>query len=415
VTTLTPKVEVYFGDPEIPGSVFVFDDPVKGKLDDTTYVTGADGQVPTDITDACYEVSINRGRSRELDEIQAGTCAVRLRNYDGQFLPDELSDGSYPFGAGNLTPGKRVRVSVYDIALFDGVIDDWEYEFDKNGQVDAGFVAADALASLARKSFDEWTATAAQTAGPRLTAILDRAEVDFGANRSLDTGVSTLQGDLVTWGSNVLSYAQLVVKSEQGRLFAAADGVLTFKDRHALVDSATVVEFADDGTGITFSGVKVSTSSELLANRVSVDREGGTAQTSTNATSVAKYGVRQLSLGGLLLDSDSQAADMAAFLSGIYAEPPTRIASLQVFLDSLTVAEQVQVLSLDLSQVVSVTWTATGGAAMTQLSVVEGISHSTSFDGLHVVDLALSPVSQTESFILDDLTLGVLDSGALTY
>lgn len=414
MTAITPKVEVWFGNTETPGDVFVLDDLVKGELDDATYVLGGDLLVPSDITSNCYDISIRRGRSRELDEIQAGTCAVRLRNYDGSFLP-ELMSTTDPFGAGNITPGKRVRVSVYDIPIFDGIVDDWEYEFDSDLRVDAGFVAADALASLARKSFDEWTATPSQAEGARLTAILDRGEVVFGANRDLDVGAATLQGDLVTWGSNVLNYAQLVVKSGLGRLFAAADGVLTFRDRHALVDATAAVVFADDGTGIPFSGVKVSRSAELLANRVSVDREGGVAQTATNATSAAKYGVRQLSIGGLLLDSNTQSLDMANFLAGIYAEPPTRIASMQVFLDNLTVTQQTQVLALDLAHVVSVTWTPVGGSEFTQLSVVEGINHSTSFDGLHVVGLSLSPVSQTESFVLDDVVLGVLDAGVLTY
>jgi len=158
MTAMTPKVEVYFGNTETPGSVFVFDDPVKGVLNSATYVLGGDLLVATDITSACYDISIRRGRSRELDEIQAGTCAVRLRNYDGRFLPELLSITD-PFGAGNITPGKRVRVSVFDIALFDGIIDDWEYEFGADLEVDAGFVAADALASLARKSFDAWTTT----------------------------------------------------------------------------------------------------------------------------------------------------------------------------------------------------------------------------------------------------------------
>jgi len=209
----------------------------------------------------------------------------------------------------------------------------------------------------------------------------------------------------------VLSYAQLVAKSDLGRLFTSRDGVLTFSDR-GLVDPAPAVTFADNGTAIAFSDVKVSTSSDLLANRVSVNRVGGTVQTATNAASVAKYGVRQLSIGGLLLDTDVQSLDMANFLVGIYAEPPTRIASMQVFLDALTVTQQTQVLSLDLSNIVSVTWTPKGGSAFTQLSVVEGISHSTSFDGLHVVDLALSPVSQTESFVFDHVVLGVFDTGA---
>jgi hypothetical protein len=56
-------------------------------------------------------------------------------------------------------------------------------------------------------------------------------------------------------------------------LFAAADGVLTFKERLALVNPTVAPTFADDGTGIGFSGVAVDSSSTLLFIRVGVDRE----------------------------------------------------------------------------------------------------------------------------------------------
>jgi hypothetical protein len=412
MTAVTPTVEVYFDLSETGGDFFTFDDPVKGEFDDTTYLFA--GDIATDITAHTYAISIKRGRSRELDEIEAGTCAVGLRNYDGTFLPTTL-DAAATY-ADNIRPGKRVRVSVDGISLFDGIIDDWEYQYDNDGRVDASFAASDALASLARKSFDEWTATAGQTAGPRLTAILNRPEVSFPANRSLDTGSSTLIADLITWGSNALNYAQLVVKSEAGRLFVDADGVLTFKERLALVNPTVAATFADDGTGIGFSGVAVDSSSTLLANRVGVDREGGTLQTSENAASIALYGVRQFSLSGLLIDSDTQSSDMADFLSNIYGEPQTRIGALTVYLDALSGAERASVLGLDLADVVSVVWTPTGASgAMTQNSVVEGVSHETTFDGLHVVTLSLSPVQQSEALIFDDAVFGVFDSGVFAY
>jgi len=63
-----------------------------------------------------------------------------------------------------------------------------------------------------------------------------------------------------------------------------------------------------------------------------------------------------------------------------------------------------------------VTWTPTGASsATTQLSVVEGVRHDTSYDGLHVVTLSLSPVAQTEVFVFDDSALGLFNSGVLAY
>ena len=434
MTVVVPTVEVFFDLSETGGAFFTLDDPVRGVLDNVDYPLG--GDVATDITPFVYDIAVNRGRSRELDEIEAGTCAIKLRNYDGRFLPDDLNDHyltdefgelltdefgdplliNVPYGVDNIRPGKRVRVSVGGSAIFDGVIDAWDYSFSADKRVDASLTATDALSSLARKSLDEWTTTASQTAGERLVDLLNRPEVQYPANRDIDAGISTLTGDTVAWNTNALQYAQLVAKSELGRLFAAANGVLTFRDRHSLVNASASVVFADDGSGISFNGVDVDTSSVLLANRVSVEPVGGTIQTAENSSSIGRFGVRQLSLSGILLDSDAQAADMAGFLSNIYGEPQTRIASLDIYLDGLSAVERAQVLALDLASVVSVAWTPTGASSQTvQLSVVEGVRHQTGVASLHVVSLSLSPIAQSEVFVLDSDVLGVLDSGVLAY
>ena len=434
-TLVTPKVEVFFDLSEVNGGGFLtLDDAVRGQLDDVNYVLS--GDLSTDVTAYVHDFTITRGRSRELDEINAGTATVKLRNYSGDFVPDGfldrylrdefgvvLTDGfgesltiTRVFGFDNVTVGKRCRISADGAVLFDGNIDDWNFTYNASGFVDCDFVGVDALANLAAMDFDEWTTTGPQTAGPRLTAILDRPEVAYSSNRDIATGVSTLASDLVTWGSNVLNYAQLVVRSDLGRLFASRTGVLTFKDRHALVNPTVKAAFADDGTGIAFSGIEPGFGSELLYNRVGVDREGGVLQTVNNVASQVKYRIRSLSLGGLLLNSDDQSLSMAEWLSGIYGEPQARIAGLTVIVDSLTTSQRTAVLSLDVADVVSVLWTAVGTSGSgASTYVVEGVSHSHPHDGLHTMNLRLSPVSQGEAFILDDTVLGVLDSGVLAF
>lgn len=435
MTLIAPKVEVFFDLSAVGGTYFTLDDATKGKLDDTTYVLG--GATPVDISSYVYGYTIDRGRDRELDQINAGVATVRLRNYDGEFVPDGFADvymrddsgdilyddlGSpltitRLFGIGNVTVGKRCRISLEDIVIFDGNIDDWNFTYSPSGFVDAEFTVVDALANLAAMDFDAWTATASQTAGTRLTSILNRPEVAYSSNRDLDTGVSTLQGDSVTWGSNVLNYAQLAVSSDLGRLFASRQGVLTFKDRHSLVNPTVKAAFTDDATGIPYSAIKPAFGSELLYNRVGVDREGGTLQTVENAASIAKYRIRALSIGGLLLDSDAQSLVMAQWLSGIYAEPQARIGGLSIIVDDLTSTQRSAVLALDMADVVSVLWTPTGHTAVSSATsyVVEGVHHERPYDAPHVVDLSLSPVSQAEAFVLDDTTLGVLDSGVLAF
>lgn len=437
VATAAPCVEVFFDLSATGGDFFTLDDATKGELDAASYPLS--GDVATDITASVYGFSTDRGRQRELDEFAAGVATVRLRNYSGDFTPIGLSDPylrdpatgeiltiggdpvtlPHPYGADNITVGKRVRISTQGVVVFDGTIEDWDYSYDVDGTVDAQFSAADQLADLAAIEFDAWTATSGQTAGPRLTAALDRGEVNYSANRDFDDGVSTLQGDAVSWGSNVLNYCQLVAKSDMGRLFASRDGVLTFRDRHSLIAADVKAAFADDGSGNVsgFHRVAPAFGSELLFNRVGVDREGGTLQTADNATSQAKYRVRSLSLSGLLLDSDEQAANMAEYMVNRYAEPEPRIESLEVNLAGLPADEQARVVALDIGDVVSIQWTPTGAVAWSSAPryIVEGVSTSHPLGGPMTVSLTLSPLVGAAAFVLDDSGLGVLDTGALTF
>ena len=331
----------------------------------------------------------------------------RTRTYDPNFAAS-------PY-AGNVRPGKRVTIASAGVTIFDGVIADWNLDYEVGGMSLAFAECVDALGQLGRMEFDAWTATAAQTAGPRITAVLDRPEVAFTANRSIDTGVSVLQGDSVSWGSNVLNYLQLVTRSDLGRFYASRTGVVTFRDRLDPLNVGTSVSFADDGTGVPFQGIAMSYGSELLYNRVGIDREGGTLQTVTDSASQALYGALSLSETGLLLNSDTQSLDMANYLLGIYDSPELRVAELVVELAPLTSAQQVSVLSLDIASVISVTWTPNGVApSLSRDCIVEGITHEITPDS-HTVTLSLGDADRRSFLQLNDTIFGALDSNVLAF
>jgi hypothetical protein len=406
MTLATPDITVYFGLPQTGGDFFTLDDPVKGLLDNVTYLLAGDVATAVDVDG--YEVRVRRGRNRELDEFETGTAEVRLHNHSRTY--DDTNAASPLFG--EVTPGKRVNVTVWGQTIFDGIIEDWNNDWSVDGDAAATFLAVDALGELALREFDEWTTTAAQTAGPRLTASLNRAEVNFGINRDFDTGASVLQADLVTWGSNVLNYCQLVAKSDAGRFFATRTNVLRFMDRHGLVNPMSTVDFRDDGTGIPFHGITTQVGAELLFNRVGVDREGGTLQTSEDADSQDEYGVRALNMSGLLMNSDEQSSDMADHLLALYRQPETRVASIMVKLLRLDGDDRGAVTQLDIGDVIAVSWTPQGvGAALEQSLVVEGVEHQLDRSGIHVMWLHTSPAQQFGVFILDDPVWGLLDAG----
>jgi hypothetical protein len=382
----------------------------KGKLDNAAAILA--GDIATDITADTMRVSVRRGRDSQLfEDIPAGRASVQLQNRTRTYDPNYASS---PY-AGNVRPGKRVSIASAGVSIFDGVIGDWNLEYDVGGQSLAFAECVDALGQLGRMEFDAWTATASQTAGPRITAALDRSEVAFTSNRSIDTGVSVLQGDSVSWGSNVLNYLQLVTRSDLGRFYASRTGVVTFRDRLDPLNVGIAVTFTDDGTGVPFQGIAMSYGSELLYNRVGIDREGGTLQTVSNAASQALYGASSLSETGLLLNSDTQSLDMANYLLGIYDEPELRVAELVVELAPLTSAQQVSVLSLDIASVISVTWTPNGVApSLSRDCIVEGIAHDITPDS-HTVTLSLGDADRRSFLQLDDAVFGRLDSNVLAF
>ena len=382
----------------------------KGKLDNAAAILA--GDIGTDITADTMRVSVRRGRDSQLfEDIPAGRASVQFQNRTRTYDPNYASS---PY-AGNVRPGKRVSIASAGVSIFDGVIGDWNLEYDVGGQSLAFAECVDALGQLGRMEFDAWTATASQTAGPRITAALDRSEVAFTSNRSIDTGVSVLQGDSVSWGSNVLNYLQLVTRSDLGRFYASRTGVVTFRDRLDPLNVGIAVTFTDDGTGVPFQGIAMSYGSELLYNRVGIDREGGTLQTVSDAASQSLYGASSLSETGLLLNSDTQSLDMANYLLGIYDEPELRVAELVVELAPLTSAQQVSVLSLDIASVISVTWTPNGVApSLSRDCIVEGIAHDITPDS-HTVTLSLGDADRRSFLQLDDAVFGRLDSNVLAF
>lgn len=90
---------------------------------------GVDPPTWTDVSAYLVEGNVSRGRQQELDDYQAGTATVVLRNEDRRFDP-EYSAGPH---FGKVLPMKRLRVAAeYNgttYTLFDGFIDSWDQTY----------------------------------------------------------------------------------------------------------------------------------------------------------------------------------------------------------------------------------------------------------------------------------------------
>jgi len=403
----TKTVEIGFDLSASGAPFFTLDDATAGVLDNTNFTLG--GTLFYDVTDYVIAINSQRGRNRELDKYNAGSLEVIFDNTLRTF--DPIYEQS-PF-AGQIIPHREIRVKSNGTAVFYGVIDDWNLNYQPNGDNQAIALASDGFTLLATQSLSAHTATS-QLPGARINAVLDRPEVNWpAAARNIDDGQVTLQADEVGEGTGALTYLQVVEQTEAGSLFISKDGNITFQDSLTGPSSATSVDLTDDGTGIPFSNISVVYGSELLYNRVVVTRNGGNPQTSEDIDSQAAYGISTLNLDGLLFDNDGDALELANFLVGQYSEPEYRFDSLTVQMSELSTVQQNQLLALELTDQVRIKFTPNNiGSQIVKYAEITGIEHRVGIF-VHELTFRFSTLDYA-AFVLDDPSFGVL-AGKTTY
>ena len=406
-----PQTKVYIGFDLAAsgGNLFTLNDTTKGKLN-STFVLG--GDVLTDVTQYVQSVSISRGKSRELDRYTAGNASVTLHNDSRIFDPFNAASIYYS----QILPRKPIAIETNGDRVFTGFIDDWDLTYDISGKSYASVAAVDGFLRLSTSELGSFTTTS-QLSSDRVTAILNRPEVAWPiANRSIATGLTTLQADVVPQSQNVLQYLQLVETTENGQLFVNRSGAVTFKNRATIPPLTTTVVFADDATAnaIPYTNIGVVYGSENLYNRVTVTRAGGTAQVYDSLASQAKYGIAAYSLDGLLLTSNAEALLLASYLVGLYDEPELRINEVTVNLHDKTPVQVDNLLNIEIADVVKVIFTPNKvGAAIDQYAIVTGISNDIGIDR-HELTFKLGSVSSFP-IILDNPIYGRLSGSLPTY
>jgi hypothetical protein len=403
------KVYIAFDLTASGGSYFALNDPIRGVLD-SSYVLG--GDVLVDVTSYVASVSIDRGKSRELDRYTAGNASVTLHNDDRTF--DPFYSGS-PF-ATQILPRKQVVIETNGIRQFTGYIDDWDLRYELGGKSFASISCIDGFLQLSSTQIDSFTTTS-QLSGERIVAIINRPEVAWPAGeRDIDAGQETLQADVVPENTNALQYLQLVESTEPGSLFMSKSGALTFRDRITIPPLVDTLIFADDGRAesVGYSDIEVVYGSENLYNRIVVTREGGTPQVADNPASQALYGVQTLSLDGLLLTSDADSLTLADYLLGRYDQPELRFSSLRVNLHDKETSDQAELLAVEIQDVLKIIFTPNGiGDAIDRYGLVTGIKHSIGID-THTVTFDFGSV-QDFPLILDDPIYGRLGGSLPLY
>jgi hypothetical protein len=383
------------------GSYFTLDDATKGVLDGTTYVLA--GDVAVDVTSDLRAVQIKRGRSRQLSKYVAGTANLLLTNSARKYDPTYAAGPYY----GSIVPGKEVVVihAGYTLAILN--VADWNLDYDLGSDDTASAACVDGFQQLAQKTATAGTATA-QLTGARIDAYLTDAGWPSGA-RAISAGQATLGADVITSTQNTLAYLQKVEASEPGAFFMSKNGLAVFKDRGDLQAFTSNVTIGTGGIG--FTDIQVVYGIEELYTSVTVNYTGG-GLTVSDATAIAKYGPLGLTVDSLLASS-GDATDLANWLLSKYKDPTYRIGSVTFNMDGITSDQVGQLLSLELGDMVLVTFTpANLGAALSQYVSVEGIQHDATA-ALYTMTLSLGETFA--AFQLDSTTFGVLDANALGY
>lgn len=383
------------------GDWFTLDDSTKGKLDNTTYRLG--GDVLVDVTADVRSVSVNRGRSKQLQKFTAGQANLVLSNVARKYDPTNTASPYY----GSIVPRKQVVIEHLGQTLYSGNVEDWNFSYDLGGNNTAEPSCIDGFAFLAQANATPGTATP-QLVGARINTYLTDAGWPL-AQRDIATGVSTLGADVIAENTNTLNYLQAAELSDAGAMFIGKDGAFVFRSRSDLQKFSSNVSFGTGGIG--FVDIAVTYGTEELFNTVNVTYTGGTVVASS-ASSIAAYGETDLTIDTLLA-SASDAAYVANWFLSKYATPTYRVNSLTVALHGLSTTDAQAVLGLELGDMVHVTWTPGGvGAALSRYVTVDGITHDAD-PSQHFVTFTLSDSFQ--AFQLDSAVFGQLNDDPLGF
>lgn len=405
----TNKVEIGFDLSGQPDAEFAkLDDAFYGILDAPQTILG--GAIYQDVTPDVISYSINRGKSRQLDKYQSGTANIELdnnlRSYDPLYAPSPYF--------GQILPKREIRITSNNLVQYKGVIDDWDLQYQPKGNSIAIIKASDEMSQMANQSLDAVT-NSAQFTGERIAAILGNAGVQWPNNRTdLETGLQYLQADVISEGTNALSYLNTIADSEPGDFYIDRVGIATFKDRYESAP-ATPLLFADDGTGVPYQNLAVVYGSELLYNEVSVSRLNGGTETAVNLKSQEDFGISSFSLSGLPLDNDTSAENLATYLVSGYAQPEYRFEAIDINITDLSNSVQNQILDLEVTDFIRLLFTPNNvPPAIDRFAKVIRISQTVT-PLSHIVTLGLAS-TEYNFFTLSDVIFGRLTSGnALSY
>lgn len=400
------------------GYPFILDDPKHGVLNSLDSTLGAaDAQnLVVDVSDVTRQANLRGSYNLIQDQFEVGTATFVLNDPNAYFDPQNTSSPYY----GKLVPMRKIRMAAVfngqTYYLFSGYIQAYDYTYPKN--YETGFVtisASDGFRLLNLSNLSTVSGgTAGQLTGARINKILDA--VSWPANmRSIDAGDTTLQADPGTQ-RQAINAIKNVEFCEQGAFYIDGTGSARFISRTNLQKQAgtTPIVFANNGTGISYYDLKFAHDDKLIINSATIQRTGGTAQTYTSQDSVDKYFKHSINMNNLVLENDTQAANIAATYVATRRETTIRIDEITLDLSTPDYTAGIEAaLGADNFTLIKVISDQQAGSTITKTLEIVSIAHDITPTTWRTYFVTSEPI--VDGFILNSDTYGVLDTSALTY
>jgi hypothetical protein len=309
--------------------------------------------------------------------------------YNGQI------GGAWTTGSGTYVPAN----------LFTGVIDEVVLYRSESALSEARIL----------KHGQAFNASPNETSGARISRVLD--QIGWPADAA---NIAVGDHSVISYKASgtALSYAQAVEQAESGKLFVDATGDVTFRNRLAAVSNnefnTSQKTFGDGAGEFGYLDYQHAFDDQLIRNKITMAREGGTTYLVSDSDSIDSYWDRPESLTGLLNNSDSVGSNMATYRLNTYKQALPRITSIAV----TPMGQEYppvsgvwsSILAFDIGTRVKVRRRPQNvGSAIEYQTIIEGISHQIS-PKTWFTEYELSPAGTTDSLILDNADIAVLDA-----
>ncbi len=335
--------------------------------------------VIVDVSAQTTNISTRRGRNLLQDNYESGQATIRVVDPDGDFNPQNTSSPYF----GLLQPLRKIQASaIYGgvtYGLFGGYITEYRYTYPTGQEVGyVTFICYDAFRLMYNSNVTTVTGgTAGQTTAQRVQSILSMIAWP-PAFTSIGTGATTCVADPGTTRT-VLEAIQTAEFTEQGAFYINENGVATFKGRQFVVDAqaASPTVFNQTGTGINYAGITFALDDKTIVNKATVTRIGGTAQSYSDATSIAQYFTRSITATDMLMQTDANALALATAYVDSRKETSIRIETITLDLVTPNYSAGVEAgLSLEFFDTVDITNEQPGGSTIQKKLQIQGIAHT---------------------------------------